>query len=77
MGSNPQESLENPRNIMDTLLGVHPIVPWVLGVWLLAEGISPPPPRPQSGRMWMADGYVKEWKGCQEIAAKSKQRLEP
>ena len=27
MGSNPQESLENPINTMDTLLGVHPIVP--------------------------------------------------
>ncbi len=23
MGSNPQESLENPINTMDTLLGVH------------------------------------------------------
>ena len=29
MGSNPQESLENPINTMDTLLGVHPIVPWL------------------------------------------------
>ena len=29
MGYNPQESLENPINTMDTLLGVHPIVPWV------------------------------------------------
>ena len=28
MDSNPQESLENPINTMDTLLGVHPIVPW-------------------------------------------------
>ena len=25
--SYPQESLENPINTMDTLLGVHPIVP--------------------------------------------------
>ncbi len=28
MGYNPQESLENPINTMDTLLGLHPIVPW-------------------------------------------------
>ncbi len=28
MGYNPQESLENSRNTMGTLSGVHPIVPW-------------------------------------------------
>ena len=28
IGHNPQESLENTINIMGTLLGVHPIVPW-------------------------------------------------
>ena len=31
MGYYPQESLENPINTMDTLLGVHPIVPWMNG----------------------------------------------
>ncbi len=30
MGYNPQESLENTINTMGTLLGVHPIVPWLL-----------------------------------------------
>ncbi len=29
MGYNPQEALENPINTMGTLLGVHPIVPWL------------------------------------------------
>ena len=29
MGYNPQESLENTINTMGTLLGVHPIVPWI------------------------------------------------
>ena len=29
--NNPQDSQENPNN-MGTLLGVHPIVPWFLGV---------------------------------------------
>ena len=33
IGHNPQESLENTINIMGTLLGVHPIVPWH---WILA-----------------------------------------
>ena len=30
MDYNPQESLENTINTMGTLLGVHPIVPWIL-----------------------------------------------
>ena len=30
MENNPQESLENPLNTMGTLLGVHPIVPWMI-----------------------------------------------
>ena len=30
MGYNPQESLENTINTMGTLLGVHPIVPWLI-----------------------------------------------
>ena len=34
MGYNPQESLKNTTNIMGTLLGVHPIVPW--------ESLKPP-----------------------------------
>ena len=29
MGYNPQESLKNTINTMGTLLGVHPIVPWI------------------------------------------------
>ncbi len=29
MGYNPQESLENTINTISTLLGVHPIVPWI------------------------------------------------
>ena len=29
MGYNPQESPENTTNTMGTLLGVHPIVPWI------------------------------------------------
>ncbi len=31
MVDNPQESLENAANTMGTLLGVHPIVPWLYG----------------------------------------------
>ena len=31
MGDNPQESLENTINTISTLLGVHPIVPWING----------------------------------------------
>ena len=31
MGYNPQESLENTINTVDTLLGVHPIVPPKMG----------------------------------------------
>ena len=30
MGYNPQESLENTISTMGTLLGVHPIVPWMI-----------------------------------------------
>ncbi len=34
MGHNPQESLENTIKTMGTLLGVHPIVPWIMGPFL-------------------------------------------
>ena len=44
MGYNPQEALENTINTVGTLLGVHPIVPWMVAmahlyglVWLLVE----------------------------------------
>ena len=33
MGYSPQESLENTINTMGTLLGVHPIVPWMAKVY--------------------------------------------
>ncbi len=35
MGYNPQESLENTINTMGTLLGIHPIVPWINTSWSL------------------------------------------
>ncbi len=41
MGYNPQESLENTINTVGTLLGVHPIVPWLYDVFFLdSEGDS-------------------------------------
>ncbi len=41
MGYNPQESLENTLNTMGTLLGVHPIVPWILGSKTLIQTFCP------------------------------------
>ena len=56
MGSNPQESLENPINTMDTLLGVHPIVPWSIQL--------APPPKGNLGctcRSRVSSDYPPTW----------------
>ena len=50
MGYNLQESLENTINIMGTLLGVHPIVPWVWINNICSYGQSTPRPISKFGK---------------------------